>query len=83
MAVFIAVITSSALAILVRFGVLPMVLTIFVSSVLPRAPLTTDFSAWYTSSMFTALAIVLILTLWTFRASLGGRTLWKGDFLES
>jgi hypothetical protein len=44
--------------------------------------MTTDFSAWYASSMFTALAIVVALTVWSFRGALGGRALWKGDPLE-
>lgn len=81
-AAFTAVQIGAGVAILVRFGILPMVLAIFVSSILPESPLTTDFSAWYANSMFTALAIVLTITLWSFRATLGGRTVWKGDFLE-
>jgi hypothetical protein len=32
--------------------------------------------------MFTALAIVLAITLWSFRATLGSRKLLTGDFLE-
>jgi hypothetical protein len=82
-AAFGAIIWGAAVAILMRFGVLPMLLAIFVSSVLPDNPLTTDFSAWYASSMFTALAIVLAITLWSFRTALGGRKLITGNLLEN
>jgi hypothetical protein len=33
--------------------------------------------------MFTALAIVLAITLWSFRTALGGRKLIAGDLLEN
>jgi hypothetical protein len=82
LAVFVAVQFGAAVVILMRFGVLPMVLAVFVSEVLGLPPLTTDFSAWYAGSMFTALAIVLAITLWSFRATLGSRKLLTGDFLE-
>jgi hypothetical protein len=70
-------------AILIRFGVLPMLLPIFVSTILPENPLTTDLSVWYASSMFTALAIVLAITLWSFRTALGGRKVLTGNLLEN
>src|SRR6185369_15323854 len=73
MAVFTAVQFGAAVVILLRFGVLPMVLAIFVDVVLDVTPLTTDLSSWYSGSMFTALAIVLVVTLWSFRATLGSR----------
>jgi membrane protein implicated in regulation of membrane protease activity len=81
-AVFVAVQFGTAVVILLRFGVLPMVLAVFVSDVLERTPLTTDFSSWYAGSMFISLVIVLAITLWSFRATLGSRKLLTGDFLE-
>jgi len=81
--IFTALQAGSAVAILVSFGVLPMVVAIIVSSIVGGTPLTTDFSAWYVSSMLTALTIVLGLTLWSFRAALGGRTVLKADFLDA
>jgi serine/threonine-protein kinase len=80
--VFVAIQMGAAVVILLRFGALPMVLAIFVSDVLDGAPLTSDVSSWYAGSMFTALAIVLAITLWSFRATLGSRKLLTGDFLE-
>jgi serine/threonine-protein kinase len=82
-AVFGAIIWGFAVLILMRFGVLPLLLAIFVSTILGNNPLTTDFSVWYASSMFTALAIVLAITLWSFRTALGGRKLIAGDLLEN
>jgi serine/threonine-protein kinase len=81
--IFGAVQIGAGVAILVYYGVLPMVLMIFVSSVVPQSPLTTDLSAWYAGSMLTTLAIVLAIALWGFRAALGGRTVWKSDFLDA
>jgi serine/threonine-protein kinase len=81
-AVFIAVQFGAAVVILLRFGVLPMAVAVFISDALERAPLTTDFSSWYAGSMFVSLAIVLAITLWSFRATLGSRKLLTGDFLE-
>jgi serine/threonine-protein kinase len=82
-AAFGAIIWGFAVLILMRFGVLPLLLAIFVSTILGNNPLTTDFSVWYASSMFTALAIVLAITLWSFRTALGGRKLMSGDLLEN
>jgi len=44
---------------------------------LPEGPV----SAWYFSGTALALAAVLILAVWAFHISLGGRKLWKEDFL--
>jgi predicted Ser/Thr protein kinase len=82
MAVFVAVQFGAAVVILLRFGVLPAAMAIFVDDVLEVAPLTTDFSSWYTGALFISLAIVLAITLWSFRATLGSRKLLTGEFLE-
>jgi membrane protein implicated in regulation of membrane protease activity len=73
---------STAVAILTRFGVLPMAVAAFVSSVLPAYSLTTDFSAWYAGSMFIFLASILAIVLWSFRTTLDTRKLLTSDFLE-
>ena len=78
--IFAAVQIGASVVILVRYGVLPMVLTIDVSSVVPNSPLTTDLSAWYASAMLATLAIVLAIALWGFRTALGGRAVWKADW---
>jgi serine/threonine-protein kinase len=68
--------------ILVRFGVLPMVVGVFVSSVLPSFPLTTDFSTWYAGSTIFVLAIVLGLTAFALHSAIGGRRVFKEGFLD-
>jgi len=83
LAAFSAITWGFGVAILMRFGVLPLLLAIFVSSLLPNNPLTTDFSAWYASATFTVLAIVLAITLWSFRTALGGRKVLTGNLLEN
>lgn len=72
-----------AIFILIQFGVLPMVVGIFVSSVLPDFPLTLDFSTWYSGSTIFALLTVLALTAYAFHTAIAGRALFKEGFLEA
>jgi len=72
-----------AIFILIRFGVLPMMVGVFVSTVLPNFPLTTDVSTWYAGSTMFALASVLALTAYAFYTALAGRPLFKQGFLEA
>jgi hypothetical protein len=72
-----------AIFILIRFGVLPMMVGIFVSSILPSFPLTTDFSTWYAGSTLFALASVLALTAYAFHTAIAGRPVFKESFLEA
>jgi serine/threonine-protein kinase len=76
---------QGALAIytLIRFGVLPMVVGIFVSSLLPEFPVTTDFSNWYAGSNIFALATVVLLGAWSFHTALAGRRLFREGLLDS
>jgi len=81
--VFTAMQGGLALYTLIRFGVLPMVVGIFVSSILPEFPVTTDFSTWYSGSSIFALATVLALGSWSFHTTLAGRRLFKEGFLDT
>jgi serine/threonine-protein kinase len=76
------VVTVSSMAVLVRFGVLPIVFAFFVSELLRTTPLTTDISAWYANSTITVLVVILVVASWSFHMALGGRQVWKTDFLE-
>jgi len=69
--------------ILVRFGVLPMVVGVFVSSILPNFPLTTDFSTWYAGSTLFVLAVVLGLTAFALHSAIGERRVFKESFLDA
>jgi serine/threonine-protein kinase len=77
-----ALLITIIILILARFGLLPMVIAAFVARVLGQAPMTTDFSAWYASSMWTAIALVSVLALWSFRVALGGRKVLPGELMD-
>jgi serine/threonine-protein kinase len=73
---------GGAVAILTKHGVLPMVVAVAVNATLAAMPQTTDLSAWYAAPMLTVLGLIMMLSLWSFRAALAGRRAWNGDLLE-
>jgi predicted Ser/Thr protein kinase len=75
-------IVSAALVLfcLVRFGLLPTALAWFANSTLQSAPITSDFSRWYAGWGASVVLIVLALTLYGFRTSLGGRPFFGATF---
>ena len=72
-----------AILILIRFGVLPLIVGVFVGSTLFVLPLTTDFSTWYAGSTLFVLASTLVLTVVAFHMAIAGRALFKEGFLEA
>jgi hypothetical protein len=64
----------AAILILTRFGLLPLVVGICVSTILPEFPMTTDPGAWYSGSTMTAIGAVLALAAFAFYTSRAGRT---------
>jgi hypothetical protein len=81
-AAFLMPIAAVYLWVLIRFGVLCMTMTSFVSAILTRFPMTTDLSAWYSGATVFALAMVAGLAIWSFRAALAGRPLFGDELLE-
>jgi hypothetical protein len=73
---------ASGIWVLLRFGVLPLAAAVFVAVMMDTFSVTSDFSAWYSGAAFVALGTVLASAVWSFRAALGGRTVWKEDILE-
>ncbi len=70
--------------ILLRFGgLLPTIVSGFVGLFLANLPLTTDFSAWYSSTTIFAVVVVLALTAYAFRTAVAGRPLFKAGFLDA
>jgi predicted Ser/Thr protein kinase len=69
-------------AILLWFGVLPAVLSGFVTVMLSSLPLTTDLSVWYSGPTIAVVAVVLVLTAYAFHTAVAGRRLFKAGFLE-
>jgi hypothetical protein len=57
-----------------RRGLLTVTAAIFTGALLYNAPLTTDFSAWYSGYTIAMIIAVLILAGWAFHTSLGGRS---------
>jgi hypothetical protein len=61
-----------------RFGLLTLVVFLFVSDL----PMTTNFSSWYMSYMIGVLLFVIAIAGWAFHTSLGGQKLFTGTLLE-
>jgi serine/threonine protein kinase len=64
---------------LLRFGLVALAISILVSSLFSRVPITTDFSAWYAGSTLFTLLAVLALALYGFHTSLGGQKVFRGS----
>ena len=71
-----------AIFILSRFGVLPMVVGLFVSTALPAFPLTTNLTTWYVGSTLFAFGGVVALTAYALHTAIDRRPLVGEDFLE-
>jgi serine/threonine-protein kinase len=72
-AIFGALTTAALLAGLMRFGLLTLVVGIFVATVLNGYPLTLDPGVWFGPTSLLMLAIVVTLALFGFRTSTAGR----------
>ncbi|HEY6390740.1 MAG TPA: hypothetical protein VIX89_05660, partial [Bryobacteraceae bacterium] len=61
---------------LLRCGVLSMVVTIFVTDLVPEILFTTNFPAWYGTGSLLIIALMVGLALLAFRYALGGQRPW-------
>jgi hypothetical protein len=77
------VVNSFAPLQLIRFGLLPMMVSVFVSAIIAAFPLTFDLSTWYARSTIVAFLTIIALTVFALVTALGGRRLFKSDLLES
>lgn len=73
---------SGMLYVMLRCGLFAYVVGVWVASLLMLFPITTDFSAWYAGSAIFALACIAVMTGYAFHTALGGRPLFKMEFLE-
>jgi serine/threonine-protein kinase len=64
---------------LMRFGLLALVVTMFVALFLNQFPLTTDFSAWYAGEAAFTLILTVSLAIFGFRTTLAGQPLFKTE----
>ena len=74
---------GTAVWVLLRFGVLSLTTGLFMFVLMVNFPMTSDLSAWYSRASLVVLATLLALSVWSFRAALGGRRVWKDDFLDA
>ncbi len=61
---------------LMRFGLLSMVVAMYISIFIGSFPLGTDFSVWYVGEILFTIAVVLVLGIFGFRTALAERPLF-------
>jgi len=71
-----AIVYGIIVFVLLRYGVLALVVTIFVTDLVPEILFTTNFSAWYGSGSLLILALMVGLSILAFRYALGGQRPW-------
>jgi len=64
--------------VLLRFGLLPLVVSTFISPLLDHTPLTLDTASWYAPNSWLVLALVAGLAVYAFRGALAGRPMLSG-----
>ena len=62
---------------LLRYGIVPLVVSIFTADLLLSNPLTLDFSAWYIPQSLLALLVVLAVAVYGFRCTVAGKRLFE------
>ena len=65
--------------VLMRYGLLALVVGMFLSIFIGSFPLGTNFSAWYASQIVYTVAVVLVVALFGFRSALAGQSLFAED----
>jgi serine/threonine-protein kinase len=78
---YIAIYSIAALA-LVRFGLVTLAAAFFTVDSIGNTPITTNPSLWYFGSTVFAMAAVIVLAAWSFRAATAGRKLFSADLFE-
>ena len=73
---------GSTIFIMSHFGMLPMVVGIFVSTALPAFPLTTTLTTWYAGSTLFAFGSVVALSAYALYTAIDRRTIVAEGFLE-
>jgi eukaryotic-like serine/threonine-protein kinase len=68
--------------VLLRYGLLAMVFTIFFLQIYISFPVTTNLTAWYATGFVLDLILMLILVFYAFRTSLAGQSVFSGKLLE-
>jgi hypothetical protein len=77
--VFWVLLFSLLVFILLRFGFFALVVATFVLDSVIGTFLTTDFSAWYGTSSLAIAVLIVVMSIWAFRLSLGSRSLFSPE----
>ncbi len=75
----IALVYTVFVVLLLRYGIVPLVVSIFTADFLLNAPLTLDFSAWYIASSLLPMLVVLAVAVYGFRCTVAGKRLFELD----
>jgi len=68
--------------VLVRFGLLALIVSTAMTSVLESAVITPNLSVWYSGQMLVMLAAVALVAIYAVRTSLGGNSLFGPGLLD-
>jgi hypothetical protein len=74
--------SSLAVFVMIRFGLLALVASLVVSSILSNFPLTTQGSVWYAGISLAGILLIAAMTFYGFYTSLGSRPVFGGAVLE-
>jgi type II secretory pathway component PulF len=64
---------------LLRYGIVPLVVSIFTADSLMSVPITFDFSSWYIANSLVATLAVLAVAVYGFRCTVQGKRLFDFD----
>ena len=79
---FVLTIMLVGLFMLVRFGLLTLIVSTGITSVLESAAITPNLSAWYSGDMLVMISVVALVAIYAVRTSLGGNTLFRPGVLD-
>ena len=74
--VFVVVYAVLAL-LLLRYGIVPLIVSVLTADCLLNAPISLDFSAWYIASSLVSLLLFLGIALYGFRCTVAGKPLFE------
>jgi hypothetical protein len=81
--IFGVIVCSIGVMLLIRFGLLALVVALFMNSVLQGYPLTTHLSAWYAEPTFLVFSLILATAIFGFYTSTAGKSRFGGISLDS
>jgi len=62
---------------ILRYGIVPLIVSILTADCLLNAPITLDFSSWYIASSLVSLLVFLGIAIYGFRCTMAGRRLFE------